>query len=79
MFGHAIAGFAQSASDEQAIRTLMAKTTDAFNEHDAKAWAAVCTPDARLVAVRRGAATAHRAEHPRCGQRGRRVEDHRVS
>ena len=44
--------YAQGASDEQAIRSLMALTTDAFNKHDAKAWAAVCTPDARLVTVR---------------------------
>jgi uncharacterized protein (TIGR02246 family) len=43
---------AQGASDEQAIRALMAQTTDAFNKHDARAWAAVCTPDARLVTVR---------------------------
>jgi uncharacterized protein (TIGR02246 family) len=43
---------AQSASDEQAIRALMAKTTEAFNTHDAKSWASVCTPDARLVTVR---------------------------
>lgn len=43
---------AQNASDEQAIRALMAKTTEAFNAHDAKSWASVCTPDARLVTVR---------------------------
>lgn len=29
--------YAQGASDEQAIRSLMALTTDAFNKHDAKA------------------------------------------
>ena len=52
VFCDAVAGFAQSASDDQAIRALMAQTTDAFNKHDAKAWAAVCTPDARLVTVR---------------------------
>lgn len=43
---------AQDAADEKAVRALMAQTTDAFNKHDAKAWAAVCTPDARLVTVR---------------------------
>jgi uncharacterized protein (TIGR02246 family) len=43
---------AQTPADEQAIRSLMARTTDAFNKHDAKAWTAVCTPDARLVTVR---------------------------
>ena len=52
VFCDAVAGFAQSASDDQAIRALMAQTTDAFNKHVAKAWAAVCTPDARLVTVR---------------------------
>ena len=41
-----------TAADEQAIRLLMNQTTDAFNRHDAKAWARVCTPDARLVTVR---------------------------
>ena len=40
------------ATDEQAIKTLMVQTTDAFNTHDAKAWARFCTPDARLVTVR---------------------------
>ena len=43
---------AQTPGDEQAIRSLMAQTTEAFNKHDAKLWAAVCTPDARLVTVR---------------------------
>lgn len=41
-----------AAADEQAIRLLMNQTTEAFNRHDAKAWALVCTPDARLVTVR---------------------------
>ena len=40
------------ATDERVIKTLMAQTTDAFNRHDAKAWARFCTPDARLVTVR---------------------------
>jgi uncharacterized protein (TIGR02246 family) len=43
---------AQVTADEKAVRALMAQTTEAFNKHDAKAWAAVCTPDARLVTVR---------------------------
>jgi len=38
--------------DEAVIRALMDRTTEAFNQHDAKAWARVCTPDARLVTVR---------------------------
>lgn len=37
---------------EEAIKALMFKTTDAFNKHDAKAWAEFCTPDAQLVTVR---------------------------
>ena len=41
-----------TSSDEQAIRALMAQTTQAFNDHDAKAWVQSCTPDARLVTVR---------------------------
>lgn len=39
-------------SDEHAIRELMAQTTAAFNNHDAKGWSRFCTPDARLVTVR---------------------------
>jgi uncharacterized protein (TIGR02246 family) len=35
-----------------AIKALMVETTDAFNRHDAKAWAHFCTPDAQLVTVR---------------------------
>lgn len=41
-----------SAADAAAIKALMVQTTDAFNRHDAKAWAGFCTPDARLVTVR---------------------------
>jgi uncharacterized protein (TIGR02246 family) len=44
-------GAAQKA-DVDAITTLMARTTEAFNRHDAMAWAAFCTPDAQLVTVR---------------------------
>jgi uncharacterized protein (TIGR02246 family) len=50
-------GAAQTTSsgardDEDAIRAVMAATTDAFSRHDAKAWAKFCTPDAQLVTVR---------------------------
>ena len=38
--------------DEDAIRQVMAATTEAFSRHDAKAWVKFCTPDARLVTVR---------------------------
>jgi uncharacterized protein (TIGR02246 family) len=39
-------------AQEEAIKALMLQTTDAFNKHDAKAWAQFCTPDAQLVTVR---------------------------
>ena len=38
--------------DEDAIRAVIAATTDAFSRHDAKAWVTFCTPDAQLVTVR---------------------------
>ena len=38
--------------DEEAIRGIMAATTEAFSRHDATAWARYCTPDAQLVTVR---------------------------
>jgi uncharacterized protein (TIGR02246 family) len=38
--------------DEDAIKAVIAATTDAFNRHDAKAWVKFCTPDAQLVTVR---------------------------
>jgi len=38
--------------DEELIRSIMAATTEAFSNHDAKAWAQYCTPDAQLVTVR---------------------------
>ena len=41
-----------SSADEAAIRSIMAATTEAFTNHDAKAWARYCTPAARLVTVR---------------------------
>ena len=39
-------------NDEDAIKAVMAATTDAFSRHDAKAWVKFCTPDAQLVTVR---------------------------
>ena len=39
-------------AEEDAIKAVMVQTTDAFNRHDAKAWAGFCTPDAQLVTVR---------------------------
>ena len=39
-------------NDEDAIKAVMASTTDAFSRHDAKAWVSFCTPDAQLVTVR---------------------------
>ena len=39
-------------SDEDAIRAVMAATTEAFSRHDAKAWVKFCTPDAQLITVR---------------------------
>jgi uncharacterized protein (TIGR02246 family) len=41
-----------SGADEEAIKAPMIQTTDAFNKHDAKAWAQFCTSDAQLVTVR---------------------------
>ena len=41
-----------SRPEEDAIRAVIAGTTDAFNAHDAKAWIRFCTPDAQLVTVR---------------------------
>ena len=37
---------------EEAIKAVIAATTDAFSRHDAKAWVKFCTPDAQLVTVR---------------------------
>ena len=39
-------------NDEDAIKAVIAATTDAFSRHDAKAWVKRCTPDAQLVTVR---------------------------
>jgi hypothetical protein len=38
-------------ADEDAIKAVIAATTDAFSRHDAKAWVTFCTPDAQLVTV----------------------------
>lgn len=61
--GHSVTCDAQSQGsheDEEAIKKVIAGTTDAFNRHDAKAFASFYTPDAELVTVRgermRGAA-----------------------
>jgi uncharacterized protein (TIGR02246 family) len=53
----ATAGAVQTSSsvapnDEEAIRAVLAATTDAFSRHVAKAWVKFCTPDAQLVTVR---------------------------
>ncbi len=53
--GYAATGDAQSQrnrEDEEAIRKVIAGTTDAFNQHDARAFANFYTPDAELVTVR---------------------------
>lgn len=41
-----------SGSEEQAVKAVIAATTEAFNKHDAKAWIRLCLPGARLVTVR---------------------------
>ena len=43
---------AATRNDEDAIKQVIAATTDAFSRHDAKAWVQFCTPDAQLVTVR---------------------------
>ena len=52
----ASSGAAQASSvgtrnDEEAVKAVIAATTDAFTRHDAKAWVKFCTPDAQLVTV----------------------------
>ena len=42
----------RNREDEEAIRKVIAGTTDAFNRHDAKAFTNFYTPDAELVTVR---------------------------
>jgi uncharacterized protein (TIGR02246 family) len=41
-----------SREDEEAVKKVIAGTTEAFNKHDAKAFARFYTPDAELVTVR---------------------------
>ena len=53
----ASSGAAQAPSpgtrnDEEAVKVVIAATTDAFTRHDAKEWVKFCTPDAQLVTVR---------------------------
>ena len=45
-------GASSTVNDEDAIKAVMAATTDAFSRHDAKSWVKFCTPDAQLVTVR---------------------------
>jgi uncharacterized protein (TIGR02246 family) len=55
VFGHSVICAAQSAitrEDEEAIRKVITGTTDAFNQHDAKAFTRFYTSDAELVTVR---------------------------
>ena len=52
---YAVTGNAQSPTsreNEEAIKKVIAGTTEAFNKHDAKAFARFYTPDAELVTVR---------------------------
>ncbi|MEW6131287.1 MAG: SgcJ/EcaC family oxidoreductase [Acidobacteriota bacterium] len=52
---YAVPGNAQSRisrEDEEAIKKVIAGTTEAFNKHDAKAFVQFYTPDAELVTVR---------------------------
>ena len=39
-------------SEEEAIRAVILDMTEAFNQHDAKAWIRLATSDAQLVTVR---------------------------
>jgi uncharacterized protein (TIGR02246 family) len=41
-----------AGNDEDAVKAVIAATTDAFTRHDPKAWVKFCTPDAQLVTVR---------------------------
>ena len=53
--GYTVPSSAQGGSireDEEAIRKVIAGTTEAFNRHDSKAFAHFYTPDAELVTVR---------------------------
>ena len=55
---YAVTGNAQNPTtheDEEAIKKVIAGTTEAFNKHDAKAFARFYTPDAELGDCARGA------------------------
>jgi uncharacterized protein (TIGR02246 family) len=43
---------AAEGSEAEAVKAVISATTEAFNRHDARAWAQLSTPDARLVTVR---------------------------
>ena len=43
---------AREGSEAKAVKAVISATTEAFNRHDARAWAQLSTPDARLVTVR---------------------------
>ena len=43
---------AAERSEAEAVNAVISATTKAFNRHDARAWAQLSTPDARLVTVR---------------------------
>jgi len=43
---------ADEGSEAEAVKAVIFATTEAFNRHDARAWAQLATPDARLVTVR---------------------------
>jgi uncharacterized protein (TIGR02246 family) len=57
---HAQGESVADGSEAEAVKAVISATTEAFNRHDARAWAQLATPDARLVTVRgesmRGAA-----------------------
>ena len=42
----------RAGTDEDAIKAVMAATTQAYSRPDAKTWVKYCTPDAQLVTVR---------------------------
>ena len=64
-------------TDEDAVRAVIAATTDAFTRHDAKTWVKFCTPDAQLVTVRgeymRGVAEIEQGLNRIFETRGRKV------
>ena len=78
----ASSGAAQAPSpgtrnDEEAVKSVIAATTDAFTRHDAEAWVKFCTPDAQPVTVRgeymRGVAEIEKGLNTIFETRGRKV------